>query len=87
MHALCTSPSPTCLTTAPKVVLGTAVTMSVAVDGLDLVLFNVIHKIWRWSQVVFSVFPCFDIWGKQGCVEYCQGYSGPLSILSMGRFD
>ena len=48
----------------------------VAPYGLDLILFFVIDKV-RWgSGVVLTVFFCFDIWGKEGCMEY--GVYGPL---------
>jgi hypothetical protein len=37
--------------------------MSVASNGLDLVLFFVIDKVRWWSGEVFSVLFCFNIWG------------------------
>ena len=50
--------------------------MSVASDGLDLVLFFVVDKV-RWgSQEVFPVFFCFYIRGQKGGVE--DGVDSPL---------
>ncbi len=50
--------------------------MSVAPDGLDLVLFSVIDKV-RWgSRIVLPVFFCLHIGGKKGGVE--NGVYGPL---------
>src|SRR5216683_5381035 len=49
---------------------------SVAADGLDFVLFSPCHEV-RWQPgVVFSVFFCFAIWGKEGGVE--DGVDSPL---------
>jgi hypothetical protein len=43
--------------------------MSVASDGLDLVLFFIVDKV-RWgSREVFSVFFCFYVRGQKGGVE------------------
>ena len=39
--------------------------MSVAVDGLDFILFFVVHKVQGWSRIVLPMFYCFDIWGKK----------------------
>src|SRR6266851_8918896 len=50
--------------------------MSVAPDGLDLVLFSVVDKVQRGPQIVLSVFFCLHIGGKEGCVE--DGVYGPL---------
>ncbi len=49
---------------------------SVVADGLDLILFFITHKVQGWLGVVFSMFFCFAIWGKKGCMEY--GMDGPL---------
>ena len=54
---------------------------SVVPDGLDLVLFYVIDKVRWWSGEVFSVFFCFDVWGKKGGVE--NGVDSPL----MGKVE
>jgi hypothetical protein len=43
---------------------------SVAAYGLDFVLFFTSHEVRWWSGVVGAVFYCFDIWGKEGRVEY-----------------
>jgi hypothetical protein len=44
--------------------------MSVALDGLDLVLFFVVDKV-RWGpREVFSVFFCFYGRGQKGGMEY-----------------
>ena len=49
---------------------------SVAMDGLDLILFSTPHEVgWR-PGIVFSVFFCFAIWGKKGGVE--DGVDSPL---------
>jgi len=37
----------------------------VAVDGLDFILFFVVHKVQGWSRIVLPMFYCFDIWGKK----------------------
>ncbi len=37
--------------------------MLVAADGLDFVLFVVIDQVRWWSQEVFSVLHCFNVWG------------------------
>ena len=50
--------------------------MSVAFDGLDLVLFFASYQVQGWPQVVLAMFYCFDIWGKERGVEY--GVYGPL---------
>ena len=50
--------------------------MSVALDGLDLVLFFVVDKV-RWgSREVFSIFFCLYIRGQEGGVEH--RVDGPL---------
>jgi hypothetical protein len=50
--------------------------MSVASDGLDLVLFFVVDKV-RWGpREVFSVFFCLHVRGQEGGVEY--RVDGPL---------
>jgi hypothetical protein len=38
---------------------------SVAPDGLDFILFFIIHKVQRWARIVFAMFYCFDVWGKE----------------------
>src|SRR5713101_3025965 len=49
---------------------------SVAADGLDLILFSASHEV-RWrSGIVFSVFFCFTIRGKEGGVKH--GVDRPL---------
>ncbi len=50
--------------------------MSVAPDGLDLILFLIIDKVRWWPGVVFSMFFCLYIWGKEGGVE--DRMYGPL---------
>ncbi len=50
--------------------------MLVAADGLDLILFSTSHEVRWWMGVVFSVFFCFAIWGKQGGVKH--GVDRPL---------
>ena len=50
--------------------------MSVALDGLDLILFFISHEVRGRLAVVFAVFFCFDIWGKEGSVE--DRVDGPL---------
>src|SRR5216684_2839509 len=49
---------------------------SVAADGLDLVLFSSSHEVRWWPGIVFSVFFCFAIWGKEGGVE--DGVNSPF---------
>ena len=39
--------------------------MSVAVDGLDLILFFIIHGVWGQSRIVLAMLYCFNIWGKK----------------------
>ena len=56
--------------------------MSVAVNGLDLVLFFILHKVQWWPQVVLAMFYCFNEWGKEGCVEHWM--YGPL--MGEGQF-
>ena len=37
--------------------------MSVAMDGLNFILFIAIYQVRWWLGEVFSMFYCFDIWG------------------------
>ena len=39
--------------------------MLVATDGLDLVLFFIMHEVRGWSGIVLPMFYCLDIWGKE----------------------
>jgi len=48
----------------------------VAPDGLDFVLFLVVDKVRWWPGIVFSMFFCLYIWGKEGGVE--DRMYGPL---------
>ncbi len=50
--------------------------MSVAADGLNLVLFSTPLEVRWWPGVVFSVFFCFAVRGKEGGVKH--GVDHPL---------
>jgi hypothetical protein len=44
--------------------------MSVAPDGLDLVLFFAFYQVRGWPRVILAVFFCLNIWGKDRSMEY-----------------
>jgi hypothetical protein len=50
--------------------------MSVASEGLNFILFFIVDKVRWWSGEVFSVFFCFNVWGKEGGME--NGVDSPL---------
>jgi hypothetical protein len=48
----------------------------VAAEGLDFILFFIVDKVRWWLGEVFSMFFCFNIWGKKRGME--NGVNSPL---------